>query len=57
MGECFKRAVELGIVSASANPHLAISRADCYAGLVRVMEILGNAEVGLPTDVEVHPVG
>jgi hypothetical protein len=57
MTKCFSEAVALGIISNNAKANAPITRADCYAGLVRVMEILDNSESALPDDVEVHPVG
>jgi hypothetical protein len=57
MEECYKRAVSLGLALAQTKPDTAINRAECYAGLVRVMELLNNSSKALPKDVEIHPVG
>jgi hypothetical protein len=54
---CFEKAREMGIVSAHAEPDELICRADCYVGLVKVVELLDNSGKNLPSDVEVHPVG
>jgi hypothetical protein len=54
---CFEKAKEMGVVSVNSLCDEYISRADCYVGLVRVMEVLDNSEMSLPSDVEVHPVG
>jgi hypothetical protein len=55
--ECNDEAILLGIINKSSLPDEPICRADCYAGLVRVMEILDNADNKMPSDVEIHPVG
>jgi hypothetical protein len=55
--DCFKKAKELGIIDINALPDEYIVRADCYVGLVKVMELLDNSSQSLPSDVEVHPVG
>lgn len=55
--ECLAEAVRKGIVSAGAKGEEAICRADCYAGLARMMELMGNGEMPLPADAEIHPVG
>ena len=47
----------MGVVDAVADPNAIITRAQCYIGLVRLMDILNVAEMELPDDVEVHPVG
>jgi hypothetical protein len=57
MESCFNKAISLKLVSSKAIPSEAITRAQCYAGLVKVMEILDNANEALPEDAEVHPVG
>jgi hypothetical protein len=54
---CFEKAREMGIVSANSLLDEYICRADCYVGLVRVVELLDNSGKNLPSDVEVHPVG
>lgn len=53
----FRRAKAHGILTETAVPGNPISRADVYAGLARVMELLGNADKALPKDAEIHPVG
>lgn len=55
--ECLAEAARKGIVPAEAKGDEAICRADCYAGLVRMMELMGNGEMSLPADAEIHPVG
>lgn len=71
MSECLHRAVVDGIVPPEAvyvDPQgfdtdditdggCAITRADVYAGLCRVMEIMNTMGTKLPTGVEMHPVG
>jgi hypothetical protein len=47
----------MDIVSANSLLDEYICRADCYVGLVRVMELLDNFDMNLPKDIEVHPVG
>jgi lysophospholipase L1-like esterase len=54
---CFDKAREIGVVDSNALMDAFISRAECYLGLVRVMEVLGTIEEKLPEGVEVHPVG
>jgi lysophospholipase L1-like esterase len=55
--QAFDIAREMGVVDAVADPNAIITRAQCYIGLVRLMDILNVAEMELPDDVEVHPVG
>ena len=71
LSECLHRAVVDGIVPAEAvyvdpsgfdtnditDGGCAITRADVYAGLCRVMEIMKTIGTKLPTDIEIHPVG
>jgi lysophospholipase L1-like esterase len=57
VGFCFEKAKKMGIVSANSLLDEYICRADCYVGLVRVMELLDNFDMNLPKDIEVHPVG
>ena len=38
-------------------PDAAITRADCYQGLVILMKYLHSTEQALPSDAELHPVG
>jgi hypothetical protein len=54
---CFEKAKELGIIASNSSANEYICRADCYVGLVKVMELLDNFSTSLPNDVEVHPVG
>ena len=35
----------------------AVTRADCYAGLASLMELMDNEKKALPADAELHPVG
>lgn len=55
--ECLTEAVRKGIVSSTGSGTDFICRADCYAGLVRVMEQMDNSNKALPADAEIHPVG
>ncbi len=54
---CYEKAIQAGILSANGSSEETICRADCYAGLVRTMELLGNLNTALPSDAEIHPVG
>lgn len=53
--ECLKRAQKLNIVPDGISAEKALTRAECYAGLVRIMELLNNEHTALPGDVEQHP--
>lgn len=53
----FARAVSDGVLPRTAKPSDPICRGDVYAGLARVMELLGTSRMALPADAEVHPVG
>lgn len=55
--DCLEKAIQKGILSAKGNGSDRICRADCYAGLVRVMEQMGKKNTALPNDTEIHPVG
>lgn len=69
--ECLHRAVADSIIPADAvytdpsdfittditDGGCPITRADVYAGLSRVLEIMGNVGTNLPSDAEIHPVG
>lgn len=71
LSECLHRAVVDGIVPPDAvyvdpagfdtnditDGGCAITRADVYAGLCRVMEIMDTVGTKLPSDIEMHPVG
>ena len=57
LDDCMKQAIQNGILSEEGEKENRICRADCYAGLVRVMEIMGNMKTALPSDAEIHPVG
>ena len=53
--DCLQRALQLGLVPAASSARSVLTRADCYGGMVRLMELLGNATQALPSDVEQHP--
>lgn len=55
--DCLEKAIQKGILPDRGTGSDRICRADCYAGLVRVMELIGNTNTALPDDAEVHPVG
>lgn len=55
--DAFSKAIELGFLPNNAAANQIITRADCYKGLVRLMELLDNADLALPEDAEIHPVG
>jgi len=55
--QCLTEAIQKKIVSAEGNGSDPICRADCYAGLVQVMDLMNNENMALPSDVELHPVG
>ena len=57
LDDCMKQAIQNGILSEEGEKENRICRADCYAGLVRVMEIMANMKTALPSDAEIHPVG
>ncbi|MCR4832025.1 MAG: rhamnogalacturonan acetylesterase [Butyrivibrio sp.] len=57
MDECLKNAIQFGIISDSYKKEDIICRADCYAGLVHMMDMAGSQKKELPKDVEIHPVG
>ena len=71
ISECLHRAVADGIVPPEAvyvaptsfdssditDGGCAITRADVYSGLCRVMEIMDTLDKELPSDTEIHPVG
>jgi hypothetical protein len=71
LSECLHRAVADGIVPPEAvyidpssfdssditDGGCPITRADVYAGLCRVMEIMNTIGTKLPSDTEMHPVG
>ncbi len=55
--ECLTKAKKLHFLSEHAIADEAITRAECYQGLVTLMDSMNNADKSLPSDVEVHPVG
>jgi lysophospholipase L1-like esterase len=57
LAAAFSLAVKDKVVPESADRTAPITRADVYAGLARVMELLGNEDKALPKDAEIHPVG
>lgn len=54
---CFEKVKALSILDSASNPKDMITRAEVYAGLVQVMNLLSNASKELPSDAEIHPVG
>lgn len=54
---CFQTAKEKGMLPRECTPDDVICRADCYQGLVKLMDCMNNADLELPADVELHPVG
>lgn len=57
LAETFSTAKNLGFVKANVLPKDYIKRADCYAGLVKLMDLLNTTNKSLPEDTEIHPVG
>ncbi|MCR4902832.1 MAG: hypothetical protein K6A23_08235, partial [Butyrivibrio sp.] len=57
INKCLEKAINLNIVPGHYKADDIICRADCYAGLVHMMDMAGNTAKALPKDVEVHPVG
>ena len=57
LSAAFAQALADGVLPAGAKRAAAICRGDVYAGLARVMELLGTAKKALPRDAEIHPVG
>ena len=55
--ECYSDAVAKGFLPDYYAPDAAITRADCYQGLVILMKYLHSTEQALPSDAELHPVG
>lgn len=55
--ECYSDAVAIGFLPGYYAPDAAITRADCYQGLVILMKYLHSTEQALPSDAELHPVG
>ncbi|MCR5031656.1 MAG: S-layer homology domain-containing protein [Lachnospiraceae bacterium] len=54
---CFSMATKKALLPVGAEPDALICRADVYAGLVRLMDLLQNQDKALPADAEIHPVG
>lgn len=57
LSEAFQEAQEKRLLPESADEKDIITRADCYAGLVRLMEFVDTSNKELPADTEIHPVG
>ena len=53
--DCLRQATALGIVPAACTASTVLTRAQCYGGMVRLMELLGTSSTALPSDVEQHP--
>lgn len=54
---CFQKAKALHLIPIDCNANDAITRASCYQGLVKLMDLLDTALLALPSDAEIHPVG
>lgn len=54
---CFIEAVKKDFLAEHYAPSDVICRADCYAGLVHLMDVLDSSAMALPKDAELHPVG
>ncbi|MDD6789614.1 MAG: GDSL-type esterase/lipase family protein [Lachnospira sp.] len=52
----FARALSDGVLPPGVQPDAPVTRGDVYAGLARVMELLGTSGQALPRDAEIHPV-
>lgn len=57
LNDCFIQAINYGFIDTTASFDEMITRADCYKGLVIFMNTLDNADLALPSDAEIHPVG
>lgn len=57
LAETFYTAKNLGFIKENVFPKDYIKRADCYAGLVKLMNLLNTTFKSLPADTEIHPVG
>ena len=57
MDECFAQAKQMNLLPDNCAPDAIITRADCYAGLAALMDIINTSDKGLPSDAEIHPVG
>lgn len=55
--DCFRNAKTLNFIPHETDRNDFISRADCYKGLVILMDTINNTGQSLPSDVEIHPVG
>ena len=57
LSECLNKAISHGIVKEGRAAEDSITRAECYKGLVIMMDLFGAKDKALPSDVEIHPVG
>ena len=57
LSECLDKAISHGIVKEGRAAEDSITRAECYKGLVIMMDLFGAKDKALPSDVEIHPVG
>ena len=57
LNDCFQKAKALKLIPCDCMENDAITRATCYQGLVRLMELLDTSSKALPSDAELHPVG
>lgn len=53
---CFNQAKEKHIIKSDAAANAPIRRAEVYAGLVEVMNLLNTKDMDLPEGMEIHPV-
>ena len=56
ISSCMTTAVLAGLVPENLRPKDPVTRADCYAGLAVLMELLDNEKKALPAGTEIHPV-
>jgi len=57
MEECFAQAKAKKLLPENCAPDAIITRADCYAILAYLMELIDTSDKALPSDAEIHPVG
>lgn len=57
LADCVDYAVKNGLTWEGFDPKAMACRADCYASLVKLMDLAASADKELPADTEIHPVG
>ncbi|MCR4587346.1 MAG: rhamnogalacturonan acetylesterase [Lachnospiraceae bacterium] len=57
LSSCYEEGLRKGLLPEGLLINDMITRADIYAGLVRLMDLLDNRSCALPSDAELHPVG